>query len=85
MKPSIVRDILCTLTTGECRWVCDECIHVYCLAPCELVLQPTGRMGWRRTAPRFKVVAGDREHAGQDWMQMDAAVAVVIEELRKVS
>jgi hypothetical protein len=85
VKPAIVRDILTAMKSGQAKWVCDESIHVYCMAPCELVTGADGRAGWLRTAPTFKVVSGNREHAGQEWMPTDAAVAVVLEELRKVS
>lgn len=62
-----------TMTTGQCRWVGREDIHVYCHNPMREVLRPDGRTAWQRTAEdaRYCVVCPD---AGMDYGQWMTAV-----------
>jgi hypothetical protein len=46
---------LLAMTSGECRWIGRHDLHVYCVAPCELVRTAFGRDGWQRKPPAFKL------------------------------
>jgi hypothetical protein len=84
MTRSNIRDVLVGLASGECRYVGDRSIHVYCRAPMVLELQPTGRRGWRRGPATYQVVTPTRDHTPDGWMGIDAAVAIVLGELQTV-
>lgn len=58
------------MTSGECRWVGRPDIHVYCWAPCDLVMMPHGREGWQRRPPVFQIVTAT---ATTDWLDAPTA------------
>ena len=80
MKRSAILDSLAAMTSGECRFVGRVDIHVYCWAPCDLVDMPTGRKGWQRRPPKYKVFTGDDEsHPWEPggWLEPEEAAARV--------
>lgn len=66
-----------SLTSGECRWVEREDIHVYCHAPLVERMQSHGRMGWERGPARYCVVCPDAGLEYGNWTSAEEAAAVV--------
>lgn len=66
-----------SMSSGECRWVGDEGIHVYCWAPCDLVKMPDGRERFLRREPLYKVWTADSIGTVWDAAGWRSAAAVV--------
>lgn len=81
-KADELRRTLSQLESGECRYVVEPWIHVYCHAPCvEWINQQTGRPGWMPGPRFFKVVWWGKLHADQPWADERTAVAGILEAL----
>jgi hypothetical protein len=77
-----LRRTLSRMESGECRFVLERWIHVYCHAPCVEWIDPqTGRPGWKPGPRYFKVVWWGRAHADQPWGDERSAVAGILEAL----
>jgi hypothetical protein len=77
-----LRRTLSRMESGECRYVVERWIHVYCHAPCVEWINPqTGRPGWMPGIRSFKVVWWGRAYADQDWTVAGNAVAGILEAL----
>ncbi len=64
MTTAAIKRALVAMTSGECRWIGHEGIHVYCRRP--LSQEPT-----------YRVVTADRDYEGQPWVDAEAALAVI--------
>jgi len=74
-----LRRTLSRMESGECRYVVERWIHVYCRAPCVEWINPqTGRTGWMPGPRFFKVVWWGRAHADQPWADERATVAGIL-------
>lgn len=76
MTSNEIAAALYRMTSGECRWVGREDVHVYCWAPCDLVLMPHGRHGWQRRQPVFKAWTSDS--VGSPWDDAGWVTAAVV-------
>lgn len=73
---------LSRMESGECRFVVERWIHVYCRAPKVERFNPqTGRAGWFPGPRNYKVVWHRRPHANQPWADERTAVAGILEAL----
>lgn len=81
-KADELRRTLSQLESGECRFVVERWIHVYCRAPLVERFNPQfGRMGFTPGPRTFKVVWWGRLHADQPWADERATVDGILEAL----
>lgn len=79
-----ITESLAQMKSGEARWVGRVDIHVYCWAPCDLVEMPSGRTGWQRRVPLYKVWDGEGSPWDKTgWVSAAEAAAAVRKELKK--
>lgn len=64
MTTAAIKRALVAMTSGECRWIGREDVHVYCRSP----------LNQGRT---YRVVTADRDYEGQPWIEAEAALAVI--------
>ena len=66
------------LASGECRWIDDHGIHVYCHHPMRSWLRPDCREAWRRCEEdrRYRVVC-DEAGIETGWVGHDEAALTI--------
>lgn len=72
-----ILDNIIGMSSGECRWVGREDIHVYCRAPLVRTITPCGKTGWEPGPATFCVVCPEAGLRHGNWTTAAECVAVI--------